>query len=65
MSSRSGIPFTFIPERITNVLFLTSDNEFSGKIRNLFGDRQSKFITIFNTTLVLKCPAKILKAVNK
>ena len=39
-------PFlSFIP----NVLFLTSDNEFSGIIFNQFRDRQNIFLIIFST----------------
>ena len=43
------------------VLFLTSDNEFSGIISTLFRDRQKHFLTIFSIKFVIKCATKILK----
>ena len=45
----------------TNVLFLTSDNEFSGIIYSLFRGRQTIFLTIFSTKFVVKCATKIFK----
>ena len=45
----------------TNVLFLTSDNEFSGIIYSLFRGRLNIFLTIFSTKFVVKCATKILK----
>ena len=44
-----------------NVLFLTSDNDFSGIMYSLFGGRQTIFLTIISTKFVVKCAAKILK----
>ena len=44
-----------------NVMFLTSDNEFSGIIYGLFRGRQNIFLTIFSTKFVVKCATKILK----
>ena len=41
-----------------NVLFLTSDNEFSGIIYSLFRGRQNIFLTIFSTKFVVKCATK-------
>ena len=46
---------------ISNVLFLMSDNEFSGIIYSLFGGSQNIFLTIFSTKFVVKCATKILK----
>ena len=44
-----------------NVLFLTSDNEFSGIVCRLFTGRQNIFLTIFSTKIVVKCATKNLK----
>ena len=46
---------------VSNVLFLTFDNEFSGIIYSLFGGRQNIFLKIFSTKFVIKCAAEILK----
>ena len=46
-------------EEITNVLFLTSENEISGIIYRLFRGKQNIFLIIFNTKFVLKCAAKL------
>ena len=43
-----------------NVLFLTSDNEFSGIMYCLFRGRQNIFPTVFSTKFV-KCATKLLK----
>ena len=45
----------------TNVLFLTSDDDFLGIFYSLFKDRQNIFLTIFSTAFVVKCATKILK----
>ena len=44
----------------SNVLFLTCDNEFSGKIYSIFRGRQNIFLTIFSTKFVVKCATKNL-----
>ena len=44
-----------------NVLFLTSDNEFSGIIYSLCRGRQNIFLRIFSTKFVVKCTTKILR----
>ena len=44
-----------------NVLFLTSDNEFSRIMYSLFGGRQNIFLIVFSSKCVVKCAAKILK----
>ena len=43
------------------MLFLMSDNEFSGIIYSLFRGRQNIFLTIFSTKFVIKCATEILK----
>ena len=43
------------------MLFLTVDNEFSGIMHSLFGDRLNIFLTIFSTKFVVKCAANVLK----
>ena len=48
-------------KKATNVLFLTSDNEFLGIIYSLFRGTQNIFLTIFSTKFVVKCATKILK----
>ena len=40
------------------MLFLTSDNEFSGIIYSLFRGSQNIFLTIFRTKFVVKCEKK-------
>ena len=45
----------------SNVLFLTSNNEFSGIIYSLFRGRQNIFLTIFSTKFVVKCAITNLK----
>ena len=45
----------------SNVLFLTSDNEFLGIICSLFRGRQNIFLTIFGIKFVVKCATKILE----
>ena len=49
-----------IVELLLNVLFLMSDNGFSGIIYRLFRGRQTIFLTIFSTKFVVKCATKIL-----
>ena len=46
---------------VSNVLFLTFINEFSGIMYSLFGGRQNIFLKIFSTKFVVKCAAKSLK----
>ena len=53
--------FDILINRSTHVLFLKSDNEFSGISYILFRSRQNIFITIFGTKFVVKCATKILK----
>ena len=50
-----------IVRQLTNVLFLTTDDGFSGIMYSLFEDRKNIFLTIFSTKFVAKCAAKILK----
>ena len=45
----------------SNMLFLASDNEFSGIIYSLCRGRQNNFLTRFSTKFVVKCATKILK----
>ena len=52
---------TAILNSLSNVLFLTSDNEFSGIIYSLFRGKQNIFLIIFSTKFVVKCATKILK----
>ena len=37
---------------LTNVLFLTFDNEFSGVMYTLFGGRQTIFLTVFSAAKI-------------
>ena len=48
-------------DRLTNVLFLTFDNEFLGVICSFFRGRQNIFLSIFSTKFVVKCATKVLK----
>ena len=43
------------------MLFLASDNEFSGISYSSFSGRQNIFLTIFSTKFVVKCETKIMK----
>ena len=45
----------------SNVLFLTSDNEFSGIIYSLFKGRQNIFQTIFSNKFVIQCATRSWK----
>ena len=45
----------------SNVMFLTSDNDFSGIIYILLRGRQNSFLTIFSIKFVVKCATKIFK----
>ena len=46
---------------VSNVLFLTSENEILGTIYNLFRDKQNIFLPILRSKFVVKCAAKLLK----
>ena len=54
-----------VPADQTNVLFLTSDNEFSGIIYSLFRGKQNIFLTRFSTKFIVKCATKKKKKKKK